>query len=614
MEHFELKKMKVVLEKLKKEIHYFPEKPGVYQFLNSKEEIIYVGKAKNLKKRVLSYFTKNIDSNKTLVLVKNIAAVKYIVVETEEDALLLENNLIKKNLPRYNVLLKDGKTYPSICITKEPFPRVFKTRNIIKNGSEYFGPYSSNYTIQTLLEFVHQMFPLRTCSYLLSKENINAKKFKVCLQYHIKKCNGGCEGKETEEEYQKHIEAVRKLIRGDANELSKILLEKMKNLASHYQFEKAHELKLKYELLENYKSKSIVSNTILDEIDVFGFDEDDQTYYVNILRITKGSIVQGYTIEYKKRIVEEKADLLASAIVELREKFQSNSKEIIVPFDIGFTFKNITVTLPKIGDKRKLLDLATQNAKLHKLDKWKQSAGLNTEQKGTALLQSLQKTLKLEKIPLNIDCFDNSNIAGSNAVAVCVVYQKGKPAKKEYRKYILKNANGADDYASMAEVVLRRYQRMQNENATLPDLIITDGGIGHMETVRKILEAKLNLYIPILGLSKNEKHTTNEMLFGNPPKEIGIHPTDAVFKFLANMQAEVHRFAISFHRDKRSKQQTDSKLNHIKGLGEKNRTLLIRHFKSVKRIQTASLEELKKIIGNHRASIVYNYFKANLNA
>lgn len=599
-------------ERLKSEIKVFPEKPGVYQYFNSKEEIIYVGKAKNLKKRVSSYFNKNHDSDKTTVLVKNIASIKYIVVETEEDALLLENNLIKKYQPRYNVLLKDGKTYPSICITKEPFPRIFKTRNIIKNGSEYFGPYSSNYAINTLIEFVHQIFPIRTCKLALTKENIDAGKFRVCLQYHIKKCNGGCEGKETAEEYQKHIESVRKIIRGDANELSKMLLDQMKELSAAFKFEEAHLLKLKYDLLENYKSKSIISNTVLEETDVFGYDEDENYCYINILRVAKGSIFQGYTIEYRKRTIENKEDLLASAIVELREKFKSTSKEIIVPFDIGFSLGNVTITVPKIGDKRKLLELSIQNVKQHKLEKLKQTEKLNPEQKGISILKNIQEKLKLDKVPMHIECFDNSNISGTNAVAACIVFKKGRPSKKDYRKFIIKTVEGPDDYASMREVVFRRYSRLLKEESPLPDLIITDGGIGQMEVVRKVLQDDLNIAIPIAGLTKDAKHKTNELLFGFPPMEIGLKVTDPVFKFLAQVQEEVHRFAITFHRDKRSKEQTASFLDEIDGIGEKTKILLINQFKSLKRIQNANIDELEKVIGKSRASIIYKHFHPNL--
>lgn len=599
-------------EQLKIQIVSLPEQPGVYQYFNSNDEIIYVGKAKNLKKRVFSYFNKVHEQGKTNVLVKNISYLKYIIVDTEEDALLLENNLIKRYQPRYNVLLKDGKTYPSICISNEPFPRIFKTRTILKNGSTYFGPYSSTYAVSTLVEFLHQLYPLRTCRLLLTKENIKAKKFKVCLQYHIKKCNGGCQGFETEEQYMQHIDAVKKIIKGDANELSKILMQQMKQLASDFRFEEAHQLKIKYDLLENYKSKSIISNTVLEETDVFGYDEDDTSCYVNILRVAKGSIFQGYTIEYKKRVDETKEDLLSMAIIELRMKFNSTSKEIIVPFQLEFEMKGITMTVPQKGDKRKLLDLSIQNVKQFKVDKLKQAEKLNPEQKQTAILKSLQEKLKLDKLPVNIECFDNSNISGTNAVAACVVFKKGKPVKKEYRKYNIKTVEGPDDYASMREVVYRRYSRMISEQMPLPDLIITDGGFGQMEIVRKVIEDQLKISIPIAGLAKDKKHKTSQLLFGFPPLEIGLKPSDPVFKFMATIQDEVHRFAITFHREKRSKQQTASVLDEIKGIGTITKYLLINHFKSVKRIQNASLDELEKIIGNSRASTIYTHFKEDL--
>lgn len=601
-------------DKLKLQIQSLPEKPGVYQYFNSKGEIIYIGKAKNLKKRVSSYFNKVHDSGKTNVLVKNINALKYIVVNSEEDALLLENNLIKEHQPRYNVMLKDGKTYPSICITNEPFPRVFKTRNIIKNGSRYYGPYSSNYTINTLVNFIHEIFPIRTCKLNLSKENIQNNKFKVCLQYHIHKCNGVCEGKETEETYLKYIESVEKIIKGDANELSKILYDEMKKLAHDFKFEEAHLIKIKYELLENYKAKSIISNTVLNETDIFAYDEDENTSYINMLRVSKGSIVMGYTIEYKKRTDERKEELLALAIIELRNKFQSSSKEIIVPFDIEFPIYGVNIIIPQKGDKKKLLDLSIQNVKQYKFDKLKQTEKLNPEQKNTAVLKNIQEKLQLEKIPLHIECFDNSNIAGNHAVAACVVFKKGKPSKKDYRKYIIKTVTGPDDYASMKEVVYRRYSRMLKEENPLPDLILTDGGAGQMEVVRQTIENELNIKIPILGLVKNQQHKTNEVLFGFPPKTIGLKANEQLFRFLANIQEEVHRFAINFHREKRSKAQTSSALDEIKGIGEKTKKTLINHFKSIKRLQNAKISEIEKIIGKNRASIVYNHFNGNLSA
>jgi excinuclease ABC subunit C len=597
---------------LKEQVNSLPDKPGVYQYFNSSEESIYVGKAKNLKKRVTSYFNKIHDSGKTNVLVKNIDSLKYIVVETEEDALLLENNLIKQYQPRYNVLLKDGKTYPSICITNEPFPRIFKTRNIYKNGGTYFGPYSSNYTINSLLEIIHDLFPIRTCKLVLTKENIRAGKFKVCLQYHIHKCNGPCEGKENESDYNLNIEQIRQIIQGDANEISKVLLEQMKQLAAEYKFEQAHQLKLKYDLIENYKSKSIIANTVVENTDVFAYDENENSAYVNILRISKGSIIQGYTIEYKKRIDEQKEDLLAMAIVELRERFKSNSKEIIVPFKIDYEFKGVTVVTPQRGDRKKLLDLSVQNVRQFKLDKLKQAEKLNPDQRAIQLLKAIKEVLHMEKPPMTIECFDNSNISGTDAVAACVVFKKAKPSKKDYRKYNIKTVVGPDDYASMKEVVRRRYTRMLNEETPLPDLIIADGGVGQMEVIRQVIEDELKINIPIAGLAKDSKHHTRVLLFGFPPKAVGLRINDPLFKLLASMQDEVHRFAITFHRDKRSKTQVASELDTIPGIGEKTKNDLIKHFKSVKRIKSAELSELIEIVGTSRSTIIYNYFKADL--
>jgi excinuclease ABC subunit C len=600
--------MKSTNDNIKEIVRVLPESPGVYQFYNKENEIIYIGKAKNLKKRVTSYFFKENITNKTSVLVNNINSIRYIVVESEEDALLLENNLIKQYQPRYNILLKDGKTYPSICISYEPFPRVFKTRNIVKNGSLYYGPYSSNYTINTLIEFIHELFPLRTCKFLLSKENIKAKKFKVCLQYHIKKCNGACENLESEEEYDLYIDAIKKILEGNANELSKLLLDQIKKLSENYEFEKAYQLKIKYDLIENYKSKSIISNTVVDETDVFGYDEDDNSCFVNILRISKGSIIQGYTLEYKKRTEETKEDLLAFGVVELRTKFNSKSKEIILPFPIEYKLKGVTITVPVKGDKKKLMDLSMNNVKQYKLDKLKYSEKLNPEQKQVSILIKIQEKLKLDKIPITIECFDNSNTSGTNPVSVCVVYKKGKPSKKEYRKYNITSENGSDDYASLHEVVKRRYTKIIDEGSPLPDLIITDGGVGHMEIVRKVLHEILKINIPIAGLAKNDKHKTNQLLFGFPANVIQLKPTDPVFKFMSNIQDEVHRFAIKFHREKRSKAQTHSELDNIKGIGEKTKKILFLQFKSLKRIQMAKFDELEKIIGTNRASIIYKHF------
>ena len=591
-----------------------PENPGVYQYFNANDEIIYVGKAKNLKKRVSSYFNKIHDNGKTNVLVKNISYLRYIVVDSEENALLLENNLIKQYQPRYNILLKDGKTYPSICITNEEFPRIFKTRNINKKWGQYFGPFSSGYTINSILEIINKLYPIRSCHLALTEQSIAAGKFKVCLDYHIKKCKGPCEAYQTRKEYQDNINEVKKIIQGDANEISKLLFTKMKKLAAEYKFEEANEIKQKYDLIENYKAKSIIANSVVNNTDIFAYADDENSAYVNILRVSKGAIIQGYTIEYKKRIDETKEDILSIAIIELREKLNSNSKEIIVPFPIEIEFADIKFIVPQRGDRKKLLELSEQNVKQYKLEKLKQTEKLNPDQKSIQLLTEIQQKLLLEKIPMTIEAFDNSNISGSNAVAACVVFKKAKPAKKDYRKYIIKTVQGPDDYASMKEVVKRRYIRLINENMPLPDLIIADGGIGQMEVIRQVVEDELNLKIPIAGLAKNDKHKTSELLFGFPPKEIGMKPNDTLFKLLAFIQEEVHRFAITFHRDKRSKSQTASELDKIPGIGEKTKNELIRHFKSLKRVKSSNLDELTKIIGTNRASIVYKHFNPDLNA
>lgn len=598
---------------LKEQISMLPENPGVYQYFNANDEIIYVGKAKNLKKRVSSYFNKIHDNGKTNVLVKNISYLRYIVVDSEENALLLENNLIKQYQPRYNILLKDGKTYPSICITNEEFPRIFKTRNINKKWGQYFGPFSSGYTINSILEIINKLYPIRSCHLALTEQSIATGKFKVCLDYHIKKCKGPCEAYQTRKEYQDNINEIKKIIQGDANEISKLLFTKMKKLAAEYKFEEANEIKQKYDLIENYKAKSIIANSVVNNTDIFAYADDENSAYVNILRVSKGAIIQGYTIEYKKRIDETKEDILSIAIIELREKLNSNSKEIIVPFPIEIEFADIKFIIPQRGDRKKLLELSEQNVKQYKLEKLKQAEKLNPDQKSIQLLTEIQQKLHLEKIPMTIEAFDNSNISGSDAVAACVVFKKARPSKKDYRKYIIKTVQGPDDYASMKEVVKRRYIRMINENMPLPDLIIADGGIGQMEVIRQVVEDELNLKIPIAGLAKNDKHKTSELLFGFPPKEIGMKPNETLFKLLAFIQEEVHRFAITFHRDKRSKSQTASELDKIPGIGEKTKDELIRHFKSLKRVKSANLDELIKIIGTNRASIIYNHFNPDLN-
>lgn len=587
-----------------------PSTPGVYQYFNKAGDIIYVGKAKNLKRRVSSYFNKEHDSVKTNILVNNIYDLKYICVNSEADALLLENNLIKKYQPRYNILLKDGKTYPWLCITKEPFPRVFKTRQVFK-GADYFGPYPSSYTLDLLLELIREIYPVRTCKLNILPHEISKGKYDLCLQYHIKKCNAPCVGYQSQEDYNAFINEIREIAKGRSHIITDYLLKKMNNLAADYRFEEAQEIKNKYDSIVNYQSKTVITTTSDNDIDVFAYDEDEQSAFINMLRINGGCVVQGFTIEYKKTLDEPKEEIFALAIVELRDRFKSISNQIIVPFIPDVELENAEFIVPLRGDKKKLLDLSIQNVKQFRVDKYKQSEKLNPEQRTTKILKDIQDKLHLDKLPNHIECFDNSNISGTNAVAACVVYKKAKPSKKDYRKYIIKTVDGVDDYASMREVVYRRYSRMVNEGTPLPDLILTDGGKGHMESVRQVVVDCLHLDIPIVGLAKNDKHTTSEVLVGFPPQSIGLKPTDSLFRFLAEIQEEVHRFAISFHRDKRSKGQVSSELDSIKGIGETSKKALLKHFKSVKRISLASLEELKEILPTSRASIVYTYFHPN---
>lgn len=584
-----------------------PESPGIYQYLNDKNEIIYVGKAKNLKRRVSSYFNKEQQSVKTRVLVKQIADIKYIVVGSEQDALLLENNLIKKHQPRYNILLKDGKTYPWICVKNEFFPRIFKTRNMVKDGSIYYGPYTYLPAVYTMLDLISELYPIRTCKLNLTPDNINEGKFKVCLQYHIKKCKGCCEGLQSLEEYNKNIGEIKLLLKGELGELEKALEEKMMLLAEELKFEEAQSIKEKLDALARYKAKSTIVNPSLTNIDTFAIEIDENDAFVNFLKVTNGTISQAYTLEYKIRTDEEKEEILATAITEMRERFKSYSREIIVPFEIGYHFENVTITVPQKGDKKKLLDLSIQNVKQYRFDRMKQMEKFNPEQRATKLLKSIQNLLKMEKLPVQIECFDNSNIQGSDAVAACVVYKMGKPSKNDYRKYNIKTVVGPDDYASMKEVVRRRYSRLTEEEQPLPQLIIADGGIGQMEVIREVVEDELHLDIPITGLAKNEKHRTKELLFGFPPKVVNLDPTDETFRFFASIQDEVHRFAIKFHREKRSKNMVRTELD-IKGIGEKTQEQLIKKFKSVKRIKTCSEEELAAEIGKSKARIIVEYF------
>lgn len=582
---------------LKGIVSNLPDSPGIYQYLNAEGTIIYVGKAKNLKRRVSSYFNREHPNGKTRILVSKIADIRYIVVKTEEDALLLENNLIKKYKPRYNVLLKDDKTYPSICISNEYFPRIFKTRNIVRNGSTYYGPYTHLPSMYAVLDLINRLYPIRKCKHNLSPENIRKGKFDICLEYHIKNCKGPCIGKQSHDEYLKDIKEIKDILKGDTQIVCDLLMEEMQALASEMRFEEAQLIKEKYDLIEAYRSKSEVVSRIIHNIDVFSIEIDDESAYINYLHITNGCINQAFTFEYKRRLNESKEELLQLGIIEMRERYKSTSREIIVPFELEFEMKDVTFTIPQRGEKKHLLDLSTLNVKQYKVDRLKQAEKLNPEQKKVRILKEIQEQLHMDKIPAHIECFDNSNILGSNAVAACVVFKMGKPSKKDYRKFNIKTVEGPDDYASMKEVVRRRYTRLIEEQASLPDLIITDGGKGQMEVVRQVIEDELHLNIPIAGLAKDNKHRTSELLYGFPPSVIGIKQNTPLFHLLENIQNEVHRFAITFHRDKRSKSQITSALDNVSRVGEKRKSALLNKFKSVARIKAAPLEELEKIVG-----------------
>lgn len=581
-----------------------PTGPGIYQYLNKEGTIIYVGKAKNLKRRVYSYFSKEHQSAKTRILVSKIADIRYIVVNTEEDALLLENNLIKKYKPRYNVLLKDDKSYPSICVTNEYFPRVFKTRKIVRNGSTYYGPYSHVPSMMAVLELIKKLYPLRTCNLALTPENIRNGKFNVCLEYHIKNCKAPCIAMQSHEEYMQNIAQIKEILKGNTQIISEALMNEMMSLAADMKFEEAQKVKEKYELIETYRSKSEVVSSVLHNIDVFSIETDENTAYINYLHITNGCINQAFTFEYKMRMDETKEELLQLGIIEMRERYKSRSKEIIVPFELDMEMDGVTFTIPQRGDKKHLLELSILNVKQYKVDRLKQAEKLNPEQRSVRLLKEIQEQLHMEKMPIHIECFDNSNIQGSDAVAACVVFKKAKPSKKDYRKYIIKTVVGPDDYASMQEVVRRRYSRIIEEQGELPDLILTDGGKGQMEVVRQVIEDELHLNTPIAGLAKDNRHRTSEVLFGFPPMTIGIKQGTPLFHLLENIQDEVHRFAITFHRDKRSKSQIASALDNVKGIGEKRKTALLKAFKSVARIKKASLEELAEVVGESAAKSV----------
>lgn len=598
--------MEKEISQLKQIVLSLPESPGVYQYVNKEDEIIYVGKAVNLKRRVSSYFNKYQTSNKVRALVKQIADIKYIVVPSEQDALLLENSLIKKHQPRYNILLKDDKTYPWICIKNEPFPRVFYTRRYVHDGSLYFGPYTYLPAMKTVLDLIHNIYGIRTCNNKLTDDAIKSGKYKVCLDYHIKKCKGCCEGYQTEDEYRENIKEIKLILKGEMSTLENYILDEMGKAAEEMRFEDAQKMKEKMHLLSQYKSKNTIVSPILTNIDVFSIEIDDNNAYINFLKVMEGTISQAYTFEYKIQTEEEESEILASAIVEMRQKFQSLSREIIVPYPISFELDNVTITVPQKGDKKKLLDLSIKNVKQYRFDRVKQAEKFNPEQRAMKLLTELQKTLGLKEVPHQIECFDNSNISGSDAVAGCVVYKNAKPSKKDYRTYNIKTVEGPDDYGSMQEVVYRRYSRLVNEGEKLPNLIIVDGGVGQMECVREVIEDKLNLHIPIAGLAKDDKHHTKELLYGFPPLHVEIQPNNSLFRFLASIQDEVHRFAISFHRNKRSKSQIHSALDDINGIGEKTKDTLIKKFKSVKRIKEQTEEELAEVIGKAKAKIIFD--------
>lgn len=588
-----------------------PEQPGVYQYFDKDGQIIYVGKAKNLHRRVNSYFNKDHQSSKTRQLVAHIADIKYVVVDSEQDAFLLENNLIKQYQPHYNILLKDGKSYPSICITKEAYPRIFKTRTINKKTGEYYGPYSFGYTVETVLELIHKLYPIRTCNIPLSRESIEKNKVRVCLKYHLKNCCGICEGKGADQ-YPQWIDQARKLIKGDAHEIGKQLEQEMMQLAEEMKYEEAAEIKRKIELLEQFKSKTIISNSSAKDVDVFGYDEQDDKVYIAMLHVHNGSIVQGQTIEYRRKMEEEKEEILALGMMELRSRLESNTKDVIVPFIPDVFDDSLHVHIALSGDKKKLLDLAMQNVRQYKLDRLKQEDKLNPEQRGVRILTEMQKMMGLPTLPRWIDCFDNSNIQGTNAVAGCVVYRMAKPSKSDYKRFEIKTIEGVDDYASMREVVRRRYRHLLDEGANMPDLIIADGGLGQMHAIREAIEDQLGLHIPIAGLKKNDKHRTQTLLYGFPPIEISMPVTSEVFRLLTNIQDEVHRFAITYHKQKRRKSLIHSELDEIKGVGPVAKQKILSHFGSVKRARMASMEEMVNLLGKSLGSMVYEQLQAKI--
>ena len=596
------------LSYLKSIVARLPEKPGSYQYYDDKGTIIYVGKAKNLKARVSSYFHTEVDRFKTKVLVSKIHNISYTVVNTEEDALLLENSLIKKYNPRYNVLLKDGKTYPSICVTNEPFPRIFKTRTINKKWGTYYGPYSHISSMYAVIELINKLYHPRTCRQPMTQEGIANKKYQVCLEYHIKNCGGPCIAKQTFDEYQKNIAQAREILKGNTRKILREMMEEMQSLAEQLKFEEAEEIKRRYLLIDSFVSKSEVVSHTIDNVDVFSITSDEKTAYINYIHVANGAINQSFTIEYKKKMNETDEELLQLGIVELRERFKSTSKEIILPFETDLQLSDVTLTFPQRGDKKTLLELSIMNGKQYKFDRLKQAEKLNPEQKQVRLMKELQEKLHLPKLPYQIECFDNSNISGTDAVAACVVFKKMKPSKKDYKRYNIKTVVGPDDYASMKEVVHRRYTRLVEEEQPLPDLIVADGGKGQMEVIREVIQDELNLDIPIAGLAKDDRHRTNELLYGFPPMTIALKTDSELFHVLTQLQDEVHRFAITFHREKRSKHALRSELDNIPGIGPKTRDGLLNGLKSVHKVKEADLQTLASVVGPSKARIVYDYF------
>ena len=596
-------------EYLKGIVSNLPDSPGCYQYLNESGTIIYVGKAKNLKRRVSSYFNKEQQTLKTKLLVAKIADIRYVVVKSEADALLLENNLIKKHKPRYNVLLKDDKTYPSICITNDYFPKIFKTRKIVKGAGRYFGPYTNAGALHALLGLIKELYPLRTCNLSITPEGVRNAKYSACLEHQIKNCCAPCIAKISRDDYHKYIDEVSSILKGDIKILQEKLLDEMKEKAMNLEFEKAEEIKKRYQLIEGFRTRSEVVSSSITNLDVFSIESDEKSAFINFLHITNGCINQAFTIEYQKRLDESDEELILMGIIELRDRFGSNAKEIVLPFPLELPIEGAIVTVPQKGEKARLLALSRLNVKQYRADRMKQEDKLNPEQKATRLMKEIQEALHLEKMPMTIECFDNSNIQGSDAVAACVVFRKLKPSKKDYRKYIIKSVAGPDDYASMREVVMRRYKRIIEEQGELPSLILADGGKGQMEAIRSVVEDELGVHIPIAGMVKDGRHRTSELIIGSSYETVGLKQNTPLFRLITQIQDEVHRFAITFHRDKRSKRQTASELDNIKGIGEKSKQTLLQHFKSVKRIKLADTEEIASIIGQAKAELVQKSLK-----